>query len=93
MSIQTNWDWVRDKLENLSRSELPTMKLTDLPKQSADMELSKRLPENLNDMMADEAIPELEGYVSPDGIIDGSLEADFVVGQIVVTWTQSEDRW
>ena len=91
LAIQSNWDWIRDKLEGIERSELPTMKITDLPRQSNDTDVTVRLPENLNELLGEEEIPDLIGCKFPDVAIDGSLEADFVVGQDLVIWTEVKE--
>ena len=87
--IQSNWDWLREKLENLERnhSTLPTLKLADLPKQILSNLGHFEIPSNLEPIVNEGAVPELRGNYAPDEDVERN---DVEVGQDVVIWTKSK---
>ena len=93
VEIKSNWDCLRDKLEGVERACLPSLKIEDLPKQSATLERQTRdLPESLNVLIEEEAIPELEGLAYPEEALEGSRGSGLIVGQIVAIWTLEKNR-
>ena len=87
LKVKTNWDWIRDKLENVERAVHPTLKVDDLPKQPPPSELSRTMPESLHNLVQEEVVPELEGCTYPQEVLNGTMGADIIVGQDVVIWT------
>ena len=89
LRIQSDWDRLRDKLDNLVRnfSTLPTLNLGDMPKQELNSVRNFEIPSNLESIANEGVLPELKGKHACD---DDSGLNEVEIGQDIVVWTKSK---
>ena len=90
---ENKWEKMLNKLDKLPqiRNNLPTMRLYDLPKQTEFPSFSAEAL-NITDIIQDDEVPELEGEVFPENLLESDFKESIVVGMDVVLYTHSKNR-